>query len=116
MLTKYNERVLVSPHNKISIAGTLTNLNDKVFKPNNIDATFFGSYLFHRRVSGIRVCNASSELKKFGPGVEFTNYGTHCLNYPSMPFFTSAASIGQEKREIDIYIVRLDDAFKHFNS
>jgi hypothetical protein len=33
-----------------------------------------------------------------------------------MPFFTSAASIGQTKSEIDLYIVRLDEAFKHFNS
>ena len=33
-----------------------------------------------------------------------------------MPFFTSAASIGQQKREIDVYILRLDEAFKHFYS
>ena len=116
LMEKHNERTLVSPHNKISIGATLTHLNDKVFKPNNIDATYFGSYLFHRRVSGTRVCAPSSKLQKFGKGVEFNNYGTHCLVYPAMPFFTSAASIGQSKSEIDLYIVRLDEAFKHFNS
>ena len=57
---KFNERVLeTEKNNKISIACTLTNLEEKVFKPNNINATFFGSYLFHRRVSGVRVCNQS---------------------------------------------------------
>lgn len=94
LMQKHNERTLSSPHNKISIGATLTHLDEKVFKPNNISATYFGSYLFHRRVSGTRVCAPSSKLQKFGKGVEFSNYGTHCLVYPSMPFFTSAASIG----------------------
>jgi hypothetical protein len=69
-------------------------LDEKVFKPNNINATFFGSYLFHRRVSGVRVCNVSEKPQKFGPGVEFKNYGTHSETYPFLPYFTSAASIG----------------------
>ena len=57
---KVGERVLTTQqNNKISVAFSLTALNDKVFKPNNINATFFGSYLFHRRVSGVRVCNES---------------------------------------------------------
>ena len=33
-----------------------------------------------------------------------------------MPYFTSAASIGQTQAEIDVYILRLDEAFKHFKS
>jgi len=104
---------LVTKGNKISIAATLCALDDKVFKPNNIDATFFGSYLFHRRVSGVRVCaNSKGKQSKFGNGPHneavFFNYGTHCANYPHLPYFTSAAAIGQKKSEIDIYIVRLD--------
>ena len=110
----YNERILeTSKNNKISVASTLTNLNEKVFIPNNINATFFGSYLFHRRVSGVRVCNSSPKLSNIS-GSEFQNYGTHANNYPSLPYFTSAASIGQSKKEIDVYIVRLREAFEHF--
>lgn len=113
-MPQYNERILeTSKNNKISVASTLCNLNEKVFVPNNINATFFGSYLFHRRVSGVRVCNVSSKVSNIS-GSEFTNYGTHANNYPSLPYFTSAASIGQSRKEIDIYIVRLREAFEHF--
>lgn len=65
---KVGERVLqTTKNNKISIAFTLTSLNDQVFTPNNIDATFFGSYLFHRRVSGVRVCvNSRGKAAKVG--------------------------------------------------
>ena len=101
-------------NNKISVAFTLTALDDKVFKPNNVNATFFGSYLFHRRVSGVRVCaNSQGKVSKVGNST-FVNYGTHCDNYPSLPYFTSAAAIGQKRSEIDVYIQRLSDAFKHF--
>jgi O-phospho-L-seryl-tRNASec:L-selenocysteinyl-tRNA synthase len=92
--SKHGERVLDVPNNKISTACTLTALNDKVFKPNNIQATFFGSYLFARRVSGVRVCAATSKVVKFVDGCEFKNYGTHSECYPSLPYFTAAAAIG----------------------
>ena len=117
LMPKYGERVLeTTSGNKISIASTLTAFDEKVFKPNNINATFFGSYLFHRRVSGVRVCNTSNgKLSKIS-GSEFINYGTHANDYPSLPYFTSAASIGQTKREIDIYITRLEEAFQHFSA
>lgn len=96
MLEQHGERVLETKNNKISIAATLTKLDDQVFKPNNIDATFFGSYLFHRRVSGVRVCaNSKGKVTKFGPKAEFENYGTHAKNYTYLPYFTSAAAIGQ---------------------
>ena len=72
----------------------MKNLNDKVFTPNNINATFFGSYLFHRRVSGVRVCNLSFKKEnKVGDSV-FLNYGSHSDCYPHLPYFTTAASIG----------------------
>jgi O-phospho-L-seryl-tRNASec:L-selenocysteinyl-tRNA synthase len=56
---KYEERVFDTPNNKISMAVSLRRLDERVFRPNNINATYFGSYLFSRRVSGIRVCNES---------------------------------------------------------
>ncbi len=92
---KYDERILeTEKNNKISIACTLTNLNEKVFKPNNINATFFGSYLFHRRVSGVRVCNSSFKKENTIGESIFLNYGSHSDNYPHLPYFTTAASIG----------------------
>ena len=57
---KHGERVLAIKGNKISMACTLTTLNKTVFLPNGINATYFGSYLFSRRVSGVRVVNSSS--------------------------------------------------------
>lgn len=60
ILPTYNEKVLEIKNNKISLACTLTNLNEKVFKANNINATYFGSYLFSRRISGVRVINEST--------------------------------------------------------
>ena len=33
-----------------------------------------------------------------------------------MPYFTAAASIGQKREEIDIFIQRLSEAFEHFLS
>ena len=56
---KHGERVLAVPGNKISMACSLTNLNETVFKPNGVKATYFGSYLFSRRVSGVRVVDNS---------------------------------------------------------
>ncbi len=95
ILPTYNERILETKNNKISLAVTLTSLDEKVFKPNNINATFFGSYLFSRRVSGVRVVNTSNG-KKCAPigDCQFLNYGSHCENYPFLPFFTCAAAIG----------------------
>lgn len=74
--------MLAVPNNKISLACTLTALNTKVFIPNNIQPTYFGSYLFARRVSGVRVCAASSKVTKFADACEFKNYGTHSESYP----------------------------------
>lgn len=117
LMPEFNESILeTSKNNKISVASTLTNLDEKVFKPNNINATFFGSYLFHRRVSGVRVCNSSFGKISNISGSEFPNYGTHANEYQKLPYFTSAASIGQSKREIDVYIARLREAFQHFLS
>jgi O-phospho-L-seryl-tRNASec:L-selenocysteinyl-tRNA synthase len=55
----YGERCLETKNNKISVATTLTALHLKVFEPHGISPTFFGSYLFSRRVSGVRVVYTS---------------------------------------------------------
>ncbi len=84
---KYKERVLDTPSNKISLAVTLTSL-----EPLLPDITFFGSYLFSRRISGVRVVGRS-EAKQIGC-VSFKNYGSHAEDYKYLPYFNCAASIG----------------------
>lgn len=119
MAEKHGERLLSVDKNRISMACSLTNLDETVFKPNGINATYFGSYLFSRRVSGVRVVNSSGgKLQEFGsePGLSFVNYGSHADAYPVLPFFTAAAALGQTKQEIDLFIVRLDEAFTSFKS
>lgn len=59
VLALYGEHCLETKNNKISVACTLTCLNEKVFVPQGLSATFFGSYLFSRRVSGVRVVASS---------------------------------------------------------
>lgn len=61
---KHGERVLAVDSNRISMACSLTNLDETVFKPNGLAPTYFGSYLFSRRVSGVRVINASADGQK----------------------------------------------------
>ena len=77
LLPTYNERILITKNNKISLAVTLKTLNERVFLPNNINATFFGSYLFSRRVSGVRVVNSSFGKTSDISGSKFMNYGSH---------------------------------------
>lgn len=103
LLETYGERILSTKNNKISMACTLTTLNTKVFTPHGLSPTFFGSYLFSRRVSGIRVVAQTAASSKINTET-FKNYGSHSEAYPNLPYFTAAASIGQSKREIDVFI------------
>jgi len=115
VLPLYGERVLETKNNKISVAVTLTSLNEKFFRPNGVNATFFGSYLFSRRVSGVRVVNSSDGKLCASIGESrFVNYGSHSNEYPHLPYFTCAAAIGQAKSEVDVFVVRMREAFEHF--
>ena len=65
----------------------------------------------------MRVVDSSGgKLQTISSGCSFVNYGSHAENYPNLPFFTAAASIGQTQREIDLFITRLDDAFTKFRA
>lgn len=44
-------------------------------------------------------------------GIKFTNYGSHCDKYPSLPYFTAAAAIGQTESEIQKFLSLLDAAY-----
>ena len=59
---RYGERVLDIRDNRISIACTLNGFQ-RLGKRGEEDATFFGSYLFSRRGSGIRVVKADDKGK-----------------------------------------------------
>jgi len=58
---KYKERVLDIKNNKISIAVSLTSLNENCLKPKGLTASYFGSYLFSRRISGVRVVDENTK-------------------------------------------------------
>ena len=66
--------------------------------------------MFSRRISGWRVIKHSKQTEL--GGIKFKNYGSSAENYPNLPYFTTAAAIGMEKKEIDIYAKRLDEALE----
>ncbi|KAI6659469.1 O-phosphoseryl-tRNA(Sec) selenium transferase isoform X2 [Oopsacas minuta] len=99
---KYNERVLITPHNQISMAFTLSSFH----KLNSSQITRLGSMLFTRFVSGTRVIPADANPKKIG-NYTFKNFGAHC-NDNIYGYLTCSASLGISKKEIDIFIKRLD--------
>ena len=99
VLESKGEKVLETPNNRISIAFTIGQLckKDKF----GGDATFFGSYLYKRRVMGARVVS-NTDLKL--EGILFKNYGSHCEAYPDLPYITVASAIGSSRKEIDEFI------------
>ena len=69
------------------------------------DATELGSTLYGKKVMGHRILTRKKEAKVFG--TPFTNYGTHCENYPHLPYMNIACAIGSEKKEIDQFFKKL---------
>ncbi len=63
-------RILETPDNKISVGVCMGGLLRS-------DPTFLGSYLFARRVSGLRVVGVNPP-KEMAGGLLFKNYGSHC--------------------------------------
>jgi len=64
--------------------------------------------MFSRRVSGLRVLKKTAD--KEVAGINFKNYGSHSDNYSHLPYFTVAAAIGGKRKELEIFLKRLDDA------
>ena len=83
---QFGERVLETKLNKMSIGVSLSKLSIP-------EPTFFGSYLFSRRISGIRVV-VKSGPKEIAGSLKFINYGSSHNEYPHLPYFTCAAAIG----------------------
>ena len=106
---KNNERVLVTPHNQISISITLSSLS-------NLDSsqiTSIGSMLFTRFVSGTRVIPHPGNSKTIG-GYTFKTFGAHCDDYLS-GYLTCAAGLGISIKEIDIFTKKLDTVLSKCN-
>ncbi|KAH9144095.1 hypothetical protein AeRB84_011943 [Aphanomyces euteiches] len=102
------ERLLHTPHNDISFCITLAN----VIKEKQADAaTFLGSMLFSRRVSGTRVVSTTDA--KTIAGHAFQGFGAHANAYTG-PYLTAACAIGMTKEEIDLFVQRLRKALVEF--
>ena len=102
VLATKQERVLETKNNRISIAFTIGHIcaGDKF----NNDPTFFGSYLYKRRVMGARVVSTKEQKLE---GIVFKNYGSHSEAYPHLPYITVASAIGCSKEEIDEFVTLL---------
>jgi O-phospho-L-seryl-tRNASec:L-selenocysteinyl-tRNA synthase len=119
----HGERVLETPGNPISMAVTLSRLEEDLaemrdLKPDDDGAngkktsvSFFGSMLFSRAVSGTRVV-APGKTQEVG-GIAFEGFGASCDAYP-VPYFTAAAALGTTRGDVDAFCVRLGKAFTDF--
>lgn len=100
LAVKYNERVLDTPHNQISLAFTLANSGK-----DNKHLTEIGSMLFQRNITGARVVTQGTS-KTIG-SVSFTNFGSHSNTYP-VPYITFAAAVGMRGEDVGVLVEKLD--------
>lgn len=94
---KFNERILTTKRNPISIAMTLEHFDD---------AEMIGSMLFTRGISGCRVISLR-ETKTIG-NIEFKSWGSHKTDNNGIPYITAAAGLGITTTEIDNFIIKLE--------
>lgn len=73
------------------------------------NATFLGSMLFSRGISGTRVVDPAE--RRTIDGNLFLSYGASFDAYPT-PYLTAAAAIGMTRPDVDLYIARLDKALR----
>lgn len=99
---KHGERLLDTPHNRISCAISLDTLPSHT-------ATKFGSMLFTRCCSGTRVVDSSAPPKKVA-GIDLTTFGANASHYPR-PYLTAACALGLRTDELDHFLARLDKTF-----
>nr|KAF6502534.1 Sep (O-phosphoserine) tRNA:Sec (selenocysteine) tRNA synthase [Molossus molossus] len=97
----YNERLLHTPQNPISLAVTLKTLDEHRDKA----VTQLGSMLFTRQVSGARVVPLGSVQTV--NGYTFRGFMSHTNNYPCA-YLNAASAIGMKAQDVDLFIKRLD--------
>uniref|UniRef100_A0A8D0B3L5 O-phosphoseryl-tRNA(Sec) selenium transferase n=1 Tax=Salvator merianae TaxID=96440 RepID=A0A8D0B3L5_SALMN len=101
----YNERLLETPHNPISLAMSLKELD----KRSGTAVTQLGSMLFTRQVSGARVVPRGSVQTV--NGYTFKGFMAHTNNYPCA-YLNAASAIGMTKEDVDVFLKRLDKCLK----
>jgi O-phospho-L-seryl-tRNASec:L-selenocysteinyl-tRNA synthase len=93
LAAKYGERVLQTPGNPISLALSMNNTAKACKKsPKEI-----GAILFHRCSSGVRIVDPKD------------------VNDFPTPYLNVAAAIGMTKRDVDLFIQRLDSTLHDFH-
>ncbi|CAO2639934.1 O-phosphoseryl-tRNA(Sec) selenium transferase [Lemmus lemmus] len=97
----YNERLLQTPHNPISLAMTLRTVDEQHDKA----VTQLGSMLFTRQVSGARAVPLGSVQTVSGH--TFQGFMSHTDNYPCA-YLNAAAAIGMKMQDVDLFIKRLE--------
>lgn len=75
------------------------------------DATFLGSMLWSRCISGTRVVPRGK--RQVVAGIEFVGYGSHSSAY-SHVYLTAAAAIGTSREEVDEFAQRLGQCLGEF--
>ncbi|XP_042668153.1 O-phosphoseryl-tRNA(Sec) selenium transferase isoform X2 [Centrocercus urophasianus] len=121
----HNERLLDTPHNPISLAMSLKNLDEN----NDAAVTQLGSMLFTRQVSGASFCCGlnvifciSADCFHIGRVVPrgsvqtvnnytFKGFMSHANDY-SCAYLNAASAIGIKKQDVDIFLKRLDKCLK----
>jgi len=101
----YNERLLHTPHNPISLAVTLKTLGEHQDRA----ITQLGSMLFTRQVSGARVVPLGSVQTVSGH--TFRGFMSHANHYPCA-YLNAAAAIGMKTQDVDLFMKRLDKCLK----
>ncbi|XP_045853468.1 O-phosphoseryl-tRNA(Sec) selenium transferase isoform X1 [Meles meles] len=101
----YNERLLYTPHNPISLAMTLKTLSE--YQDRSV--TQLGSMLFTRQVSGARVVPLGSVQAVSGH--TFRGFMAHTNNYPCA-YLNAAAAVGMKTQDVDLFVKRLDKCLK----
>ncbi|XP_032079959.1 O-phosphoseryl-tRNA(Sec) selenium transferase [Thamnophis elegans] len=101
----YNERLLDTPHNPISLAMSLGKLDEE----NPEAVTQLGSMLFTRQVSGARV--VSPGTLQTVSGHAFRGFMAHTDRY-SCSYLNAASAIGMKADDVQVFIKRLDRCLK----
>lgn len=113
---EHGERLLITPSNPVSMAITLDTLTARntgvtVSSAEGLarEATFLGSMLWQRCVSGARVV-PSGKTQVIG-GSRFLGYGSSCNSYEHT-YLTAAAALGGTEAESDMFIQKLKKCLK----
>jgi O-phospho-L-seryl-tRNASec:L-selenocysteinyl-tRNA synthase len=106
----HGERLLSSPRNPISVAMTLGAVTAGA--PPGRGASYLGSMLFSRGVSGTRVVPLG-DVRTIGP-FRFVGYGAQHDAYPHGPYLTAAAAMGMREGDVPVLADRLDRALREY--